>query len=375
MFGHSYRLFKLFGFEVKVNPSWLIIAVLIVWSLAQGTFPHYFKNLSTAMYWWMGVAGAIGLFLSIVVHELSHSLVAKIFGLPIKGITLFIFGGVAEMSDEPPSAKSEFFMAIAGPLASIVIGVFFFAFNFVTKSELLSRPIHGVIAYLGFINILLAGFNLLPAFPLDGGRVLRSGLWAWKKNLRWATLVSSRIGSGFGIALIVLGGLSFITGNFVSGIWWALIGMFLYSASRMSYRQLLMRRALEGETVSSFMNKDPVTVSPSISLDELVRNYVYKFHFKMFPVVDHSMLIGCVTTSEIKNIPQAEWRNHTVGELAATCSSENTIAPDDDAVKALQVMNRNNNGRLMVTQNGQLVGVITLKDLLKFFSLKVELED
>lgn len=375
MFGNSYRLFKLLGFEVKVHPSWLIIAGLIVWSLSSGLFPHYFENLSTATYWWMGVVGAIGLFLSIIAHELSHSLIARKFGLPIKGITLFLFGGVAEMTEEPPSAKSEFYMAIAGPIASIAIGIVFLGFNFIANAALFSKPIHGVISYLGFINILLAGFNLLPAFPLDGGRVLRSALWAWKKNLKWATHIASRIGTGFGIALIILGGLTFFSGNLVGGMWWALIGMFLYSASKMSYQQLLMRRALEGETVSSFMRKDPVTVSPSLSLEELVKDYVYKFHFKMFPVVDQSKLIGCVTTRQIKEIPQDEWGNHTVGELAAKCSNENTIAPDDDATKALKMMKQNDNSRLMVTQNSNLVGVISLKDLLKFFALKVELEE
>ena len=279
------------------------------------------------------------------------------------------------MTDEPPSAKSEFFMAVAGPVASILIGAVFFGFNFVTNSALFSKPIHGVVAYLGFINILLAAFNLLPAFPLDGGRVLRSILWAWKKNLKWATHISSTIGSGFGIALIILGAFSFFGGNLVGGIWWALIGMFLYSASKMSYRQLLMRRALEGEHVSRFMRTDPVTVSPSISVDELVKNYVYKFHYKMFPVVDQSKLVGCVTTRQVKEIPQDEWVNHKVGELAAQCSNENTVKPDDDATEALKIMKRNDNSRLMVTENSHLVGVITLKDLLKFFSLKVELED
>lgn len=375
MFGSSYRLFKLLGFEVKVHPSWLIIAGLIVWSLSRGLFPHYFEDLSTATYWWMGVVGAIGLFLSIIAHELSHSLIARKFGLPIKGITLFLFGGVAEMTEEPPSAKSEFYMAIAGPIASIAIGIVFLGFNFITNAALFSKPIHVVISYLGFINILLAGFNLLPAFPLDGGRVLRSALWAWKKNLKWATHIASRIGTGFGIALIILGGLTFFAGNIVGGMWWALIGMFLYSASKMSYQQLLMRRALEGESVSSFMRKDPVTVSPSLSLNELVKDYVYKFHFKMFPVVDQSKLVGCVTTKQIKEIPQDEWAHRTVGELASKCSNENTIKPDDDATEALKIMKRNDTSRLMVTQNSNLVGVISLKDLLKFFALKVELEN
>jgi Zn-dependent protease len=375
MFGNNYRLFKLLGFEVKVNPSWLIIAGLIVWSLAKGTFPHYFKDLATATYWWMGVVGAIGLFLSIIVHELSHSLVARRFGLPIRGITLFIFGGVAEMNEEPPSAKSEFYMALAGPLASIAIGLAFLGINLLTGSSLFSTPIHGVITYLGLINLILAGFNMLPAFPLDGGRVLRSGLWAWKKNLRWATRISSKIGSGFGVFLIIMGGLMFFSGSIVGGMWWVLIGMFLYSASRGSYQQLLMRKALEGESVSSFMKEHPVTVKPSISIEEFVKDYIYKYHYKMFPVVTESKLVGCVTTRQVKEIDQKEWGQRTVSELASACSKQNTISPDDDAMEALKIMKRNDNSRLMVTQNSHLVGVITLKDLLQFFSLKVELED
>ncbi|MBN1479664.1 site-2 protease family protein [candidate division KSB1 bacterium] len=375
MFGKSYRLFKLLGFEVKANPTWLIIAGLIVWSLSSGLFPHYFEGLSTATYWYMGIAGALGLFLSIIMHELSHSLVARRFGLPIKGITLFIFGGVAEMNEEPPSAKAEFYMAIAGPIASIIIGGLFLAFNLVTDATLFPEPVHGVIYYLGFVNWLLAGFNLLPAFPLDGGRVLRSGLWAWKKNLRWATRLSSKIGSGFAIVLTVLGVLFFFAGNFIGGMWWVLIGMFLNGASKMSYQQLLMRRTLEGEQVERFMKHDPVTVSPSVCLDELVNDYVYKYHFKMFPVVDQSTLVGCVSTRQIKEVPKEEWNQHTVGELATACADDNTIAPDDDAMDALKIMKRHNNSRLMVTKDSHLVGVITLKDMLKFFALKVELED
>ncbi len=375
MFGHSIRLFKLLGFEVKINPSWLVVLVLIIWSLAKGTFPHYFKDLPQSTYWWMGIAGAIGLFLSIIAHELSHSLVARKFGLPIKGITLFIFGGVAEMSNEPPSAGAEFYMAIAGPAASIVMSGVFFGFNYVTGSALFAEPIHGVISYLALINIVLAGFNLIPAFPLDGGRVLRSALWAWKNNLRWATRISSKIGSGFGTVLIILGVPALFAGNFVAGLWYGLIGMFLRSASKMSYQQMLLRRELEGEKVSAFMHDNPVTVSPSVTLDDLVENYVYKHHYKMFPVVEDSKPAGCVTTRQIKQIPQQEWSAHTAGELAENCTGNNTIAPDADAVQALKIMQKNNKSRLMVTRDGQLVGVITLKDFLKFFALKVELED
>jgi len=174
MFGKGISLFKLFGFHVKMDFSWLILALLIVWSLAKGLFPHFYGGFSAATYWIMGIAGAIGLLFSIVFHELWHSLIARKFGLPMKGITLFIFGGVAEMSDQPPSPKAEFFMAIAGPLSSIFLGLGLFLVSFLGSGLGMSKALKGVIEYLAWINLILAGFNLIPAFPLDGGRVLKS---------------------------------------------------------------------------------------------------------------------------------------------------------------------------------------------------------
>lgn len=375
MFGHSIRLFKLFGFEVKIDLSWLILAVLITWTLAKGWFPHTYKNFSSETYWLMGAAGAIGLFLSIVFHELSHSLVARQYGIPMRGITLFIFGGVAEMTEEPPSAKSEFMMAIAGPIASIVLGLGFYGINLVINATVTSQPTYAVIDYLAYINLILAGFNLVPAFPLDGGRVLRSGLWWWKNNLRWATRISSQIGAGFGIFLIVIGAVSFFAGNFIGGVWWFLIGMFLHRASRMSYQQLLIRKAIEGEKIEHFMKTDPVTVSPSITLEDLVEDYIYKHHYKMFPVVEGDKLVGCVKVDQVKQIPKDRRKDQTVGDIADKCSSENTISPETDAVKVLSNMKRSGNSRLMVVENSHLVGIVSLKDMLNFLSFKIDLEN
>jgi CBS domain-containing protein len=283
---------------------------------------------------------------------------------------------VAEMGEEPPNPKAEFMMAIIGPISSIVIGLVFYGIYFLGRQNGWSDPINGVVQYLAFINGLLAAFNLIPAFPLDGGRVLRSILWGWKKNLRWATHISSKIGSGFGILLIVLGAFQFLRGNFIGGMWWFLIGMFLRSAANSSYQQLLLRKALEGEIVQRFMKTDPVVVTPSITVDQLVEDYIYKYHYKMFPVVeDTNRLLGCVTTKQVKEIPREEWAQKRVGEIAAQCSSENTIGPQVDAMKALSIMSKTGASRLMVTEGNRLVGVIALKDLLKFFALKVELEE
>jgi Zn-dependent protease/predicted transcriptional regulator len=375
MFGKRINLFKLLGFQVRIDLSWIIIAVLIAWSLSMGFFPFRFKGLSVQTYWIMGIVGAIGFFLSIIVHEFCHSLVARKYGLRMRGITLFIFGGIAEMAEEPPGPKAEFMMAIVGPLSSLLIAAIFYTVYSAGASAGMPRPVAGVIQYLAYINGLLAAFNLLPAFPLDGGRVLRSILWGIKGNLQWATRVSSWMGSGFGILLIVLGVFSLFSGNFIGGMWWFLIGMFLYNAARMSYQQLLTRKALEGESVRRFMKTDPVTVTSDITVSQLVEDYVYVFHHKFYPVVsDSDKIDGCVTTKQIKEIPREEWNQKRVADIKVHCSEENTITPDTDAVKALALMSRTGTSRLMVTEGGRLVGVVSLKDMLKFLSLHVELD-
>ncbi len=374
MFGQAIKIFKLFGFEVKVDLSWLILAVLITWSLARGLFPQYYQELSISAYWWMGVGGMIGLFLSIVLHELAHSLVARRYGIPMHGITLFIFGGVAEMTEEPRDARSELLMAIAGPITSVAIGLVLLAL-YQVAGESWSTPVQGVLIYLGFLNLILAGFNLLPAFPLDGGRVLRSLLWTWKKDLRWATRVTSRIGSGFGVALIVLGVIDFISGNFIGGIWLVLIGMFLRSVAQQSYQQLLIRKSLEGESIERFMRTNPVTVSPSLTLREVIEDYIYRHHFKLYPVVEDSRLAGCATVDRVKDVDREEWNSKTVRDIATECNDENTISPHTDAVDALAKIRRTGKSRMMVTQGNQLVGIIALKDMLDFLSLKIDLEE
>jgi Zn-dependent protease/CBS domain-containing protein len=375
MFGRSMKMFKLLGFEVRIDASWIVIAVLVTWSLAKGAFPAWYPNLTPLTYWTMGVVGALGLFVSIVAHEFCHSLVARKFGMPMKGITLFIFGGVAEMGDEPPTAKAEFMMAIVGPLSSLVIGgVFYLIYRWGVASGW-PTPVNAVNGYLAYINGILAAFNLLPAFPLDGGRVLRSILWGAKDNLRWATRVSSSIGAAFGIGLIFLGVLQFIGGNVIGGVWMFLIGLFLRNAAQMSYQQLLVRKALEGEPVSRFMNANPVTVQDSITVEKLVEDYIYKYHYKMFPVMAGEKLVGCITTRQVKEIPREEWSRETIREAADPCSAENTISPSTDAIKALAMMSQGGISRLLVVDSGRLVGMVTLKDLLDFFSLKVELEE
>jgi Zn-dependent protease/CBS domain-containing protein len=374
MFGRKIHLFTIFGFKVGIDFTWFLLAILVAWSLASSLFPTYYRGHSVSTYWWMGVAGAVGLFLSIVFHEFWHSVIARHYGLPMKGITLFIFGGVSEMEEEPPNAKTELLMAIAGPISSVVLGGIFLAVYRGGLAANWPEPVWGVLQYLGWLNIVLAVFNLIPAFPLDGGRVLRSILWAAKGDLRWSTRIASAFGSGVGMLLILLGLLAFVAGNFIVGVWYFLIGMFIRGAAQMSYRQVLIRNALGGEPVSRFMEAHPVTVPPSITIRELVENYFYKYHYKMFPVSGNSILEGCINSRQIKEIPRDQWDQRRVQDILAPCSTETSIAPGTDAMQALAIMNRTGNSRLMVVEGDHLVGIITLKDMLRFLDLKMDLE-
>jgi Zn-dependent protease/CBS domain-containing protein len=374
MFGRRIPLFSLFGFKINIDLSWFILAILITWSLAEGLFPYYFEGFSKSTYWWMGAFGALGLFVSIIFHEFFHSIVARGFGMPMKGITLFMFGGVSELGDEPNNAKTEFLVAVVGPLSSILLSGILFMANLAGKAASWPAAANAVILYLAWLNLVLAGFNLIPAFPLDGGRILRSILWAVKKNLRWATRIASGFGEAFGILLIIFGIFSFIGGNFIGGIWYFLIGMFIKGASQSSYQQLLVRTSLSGERVSNFMKDLPVTVPSSISVEDLVENYFYKYHYKMFPVSSDGHVEGCVSTREVKNLSKDQWPVHKVSEIETACSDKNTVTPDTDAIKALSLMNTTGNSRLMVVEGDKLVGIVTLKDMLKFLSLKIDLE-
>ena len=379
MFARPITLFKMFGFSVRIDISWVVIAVLVTWSLAVGFFPTQYPQkeypqFSVFTYWLMGIAGMAGLFVSIVFHELCHSLVARAYGLPMKGITLFIFGGVAEMTGEPKSPKAEFLMAIAGPASSIGLALVFYLCSLGARAIQWPVPVTGILGYLAFINMVLVAFNLLPGFPLDGGRVLRSILWYWKDNLHWATKVSASVGSGFGMLLIALGVFSFIMGNFIGGMWWFLIGMFLRNAANMSYQQLIMRDALSGQAVTKFMTKEVVSVRPNTTIEDLVEHYIYKYHYKMYPVVDGQRLLGCVSIEQVKGIPRDDWPWRRVEEIEQACSDKNSISSDQDAMAAMVKMSQQQITRLMVVRDGRIEGMVSLKDMLGFLSMKMELE-
>lgn len=368
------NLFRLAGFQVSMDLSWLVIAFLVTWTLAAGVFPGKYPDLAPGMYWLMGIACSIGLLISIVLHEFSHSIVARKHGMPIGGITLFVFGGMAHMESEPPGPKEEALMALAGPASSIVIGGALYGIHALLQGRI-PVPAAGVLQYLALINLVLAAFNLLPAFPLDGGRVLRAGIWARTKSMKKATRIASNFGRGLSWILIGLGMLALLLGNLITGIWWGFIGLFIGGAAKQSYRQLILKQELEGEPVRRFMEQDPITVPEDTTVEELLKNYVYRHYKKMFPVTRDDRMTGCITTREIKTVPEKERSTTSVGDIAAPCGPSNTIGPDEDASRALSIMNSSGISRLVVAENGRVVGVITLKDLLQLLALKIDLEE
>lgn len=374
MFRHHILHFTIAGFDVKVDVSWLFMALLIAWSLASGFFPALYGGLPAAVYWWMGAAGVIGLFISLVFHELCHSLVARRYGLSIRGITLFLFGGVAEMESEPMTPKVEFLMAIAGPISSLGLAVLFNLMANVFHLIGAGDSMIGVFQYLSSLNVVLAIFNLIPAFPMDGGRVLRAALWYFRRDFAKATVMAARIGGWFGAALIAGGVLLALGGNLGTGIWWSLMGLFLRGAAADSIYQMNARRTLQGARVRQFMVRDPIVVAPGLNLREFVDNYVFKHLHDVFPVVDGTRPIGLVGVEQVRQIPRERWPDTNVANVMIAAGPDNMVDVDEDATKALALMQRDRLGKLLVRESGDLVGILALKDILTLLSIKMDLE-
>ena len=370
MFTARWRLFRVFGIPIYVDASWLIILALLTWTLSN-VFHEALQSISAGEAFGLGLVAAMSFFICIVLHELGHAIVGRAQGMNIRGITLFLFGGVAELQDEPRSAGTEFLMAIAGPVVSAVLAFLFW----LAATSVTAAAAGVVLLYLAEINLIVLVFNLVPAFPLDGGRVFRAVTWGATGNLRRATYWASLAGQGFAWLLIGLGILLFVRRDFGNGIWFALIGLFLNNAARASYRSVLIRQLLEGEPIRRFMNPHAVVVSPMLDLRTFVEEDVYGHHRKSFPVVSEGRLTGFITTRELAGIPRADWDHHTVGEVMRHDLDAFRIAPDADALHALSQMQRTGSSRLLVTDGDQLIGIVSLKDLLRFLSLKMELEN
>lgn len=368
-----WTLLHLFGFEIRFDLTWLILLALIIWSLSEGYFPEAYGDLSESTYLWMAVIGAIGMVSSIVIHELSHSVVARAHGMTINGITLFAFGGAAELEDEPPTARAEFLMAVAGPAMSLVLAAVFWLIAGAIAGAV-PTPFVAVVRYLAGINVILALFNLVPAFPLDGGRMLRAVLWGWRGDMRWATRIAANIGGAFGIALVVLGIVNAFTGNLVGGMWYALIGLFVRAAAASAYQQLVTKQVLARVTVDALMTRDVVTAPPEATIADLVDHYFLARNLKLVPVVTPAGVTGVVDVRAAKAVPRGEWEQRRIIDIMTPLTPEGTIPSGADAAAALAQMQRTGQARLLVMEGPRLVGMLSLSDMLRMISLRLDLD-
>jgi len=372
----SIHIITVMGIPIEINYSWFIVFFLVIWTLAQSYFPQVLPNAPAFVYWIISIVAALLFFASLLAHELSHSIVAIKNKLPINGISLFVFGGVAHMSKEPQTPGIEFKMAAAGPLCSFTLSFMFFLLTQLFYR--LKFPMTVVVAmdYLSFINLAVGIFNLIPGFPLDGGRILRAALWSLFGDIKKATQIASTIGKAFAFILMGLGFLYLFYGMVISGIWLIFIGFFLRDAASVSYQQVAFKRYLTGIKVRDIMTQNVVTVSENMTLAQLVDDYFFKYRFTSLPVItDEGEIKGLITIHSVKDVPRNVWAGTKVTEAMIPIKSDLVVNPSTDILDALTQMAGNGVGRLLVTQDGKLAGIISQRDVIRLFEVREDLGD
>ncbi len=366
----SLRIGRIAGIDIGVHSSWLLAFFLIAWSLAVGIFPSSYRGWSQAAYWLAGILAALLLFVSVLLHELAHSLVAKARGMSVSSITLFIFGGVSNLGSEPGKPLTEFAMAVVGPLTSLVLGVIFWGLTLALgASNSLSAAI---ITYLAQINILLALFNLIPGFPLDGGRVLRSIIWGATGSLKRATNIATMVGQLFGWGFIGLGLYQVFAGNIVGGLWIAFIGWLLSNAAESSRRELSMREYLQGVKVKDVMDPSPECVSPEASVASVVQGVFYQRGYRAAPVCDAERVVGIITISDVKKLAYEEWAATPISSIM-TREPLYSVKAGDDLSSALKLLAEHGLHQLLVLDGVRLIGLLNRAHVIRYLQLNQEL--
>ncbi|MBD6619391.1 CBS domain-containing protein [Komarekiella sp. 'clone 1'] len=359
----GFRVGSIFGFEIRIDLSWLLIVFLVLWTLSAGLFPANYPGLSSATYFGMGLVATLLFFASLLAHELSHSFVARSKGIPVEGITLFIFGGVSRTRMEAENPGDEFQIAIIGPLTSVLLAAFFGLIWFVGRNAGWSVVVTGVASYLASINLILAIFNMLPGFPLDGGRVFRSILWKYTGNKKKATQIASSGGKWLAYLLIALGFWELFSSALLGGLWLILIGWFLYNAAEASYEEILVRTSLEGVKAREIMTPYPETVNADLTLQDLVDKYFLSRRYQSFPVTQDSHPIGIITLNQVKDVPREEWVYRTVKDTMIPTDKRVIARPEEEMSQVLEKMQESGVRRVLVTQNSSLKGIITANDV------------
>jgi len=371
--GSAFNLGKIFGIQFRLHYTWFIIFVLITVSLSWQYFPSAYPGWNHFIYWLIGIFTSLLLFSSVVAHELAHSLVGRANGIPVKSITLFIFGGIAHMTREAAHHGAELKMAAAGPASSLVIGGLFFLLHLLIRG--ISEPIAGMAFWLAYINVALAVFNLIPGFPLDGGRVFRSLLWRFSGDYKRSTRIATRVGQGVGY-LFILGGIVWVFlpgGQWFSGLWLVFIGWFLSNAASASYRQAQWQGALQGLTASKMMTPDCPVVPSSLTVNRLVQEYIFTSGQRCFLVSDGGELKGILTLDNIKSVAEPNRYVTQVKDIMTPTEKLKVAHPDQEALNILEQMDENDINQMPVVSEGRVIGLITRDNLIRFLRTRSEL--
>ncbi|MHB9105624.1 MAG: site-2 protease family protein [Armatimonadota bacterium] len=376
MFGRGMRIGQISGINISIDYSWLFIFALFVFLLGGSYFPLTAPGFPRGWYWLAAVVTTILFFASVVAHELAHSIVARRSGLPIHTITLFFFGGVSQLEDEPHSPWDEFKVAIVGPLTSVVLAGLFFVLALLLGPQT-SRLIIVAVTYLWFINLALAIFNLLPGFPLDGGRVFRAIAWRATGNLMRATYLASMVGQAFGWLFIIAGvaGAFLIRGFFLNGLWFAFIGWFLLNAARSSYQQVVMRESLSQVPVQDILNPNVQALAPEMSVDQLVREYFLRESASALPVEEEGRLIGIISVDDVQRVPRERWAVTPIRDILQPVTDEQVLHPGDDAWDAINRMQQTARDRVLVVEpDGHVDGIVTRSAIFRWLQTHTRLQ-
>ncbi len=377
----SFKLGKIAGIEIGIHYTWIFAFVLFAWIFAQGTFPAFFPNWTTAGYWVAGVLVSVLIFVSVLIHELCHSLVAISRGMKVSSIVFFVFGGVSNIEKEPDSAWVEFIMAGAGPLSSLVLGGIFYALTLAVRATGdTTSLLYGILGVMAYVNILLAVFNLIPGFPLDGGRVFRSIVWGITHSLHTATLIAGNVGRFFGWAMILFGIANFFPGfningfqgNLLNGVWFIFIGWFLTSAADTAIKEQSLQEHLAGVKVKDVMDTSPECVSPNAPVDRIVHESFIQHGRRALPICNESGLLGIVTLADVKKIPQDRWADTPV-QAVMTQNPLQSVDQEADLNDALRQLGQNSLNQIPVLYQGKLVGLLSRADVIRYLQTRQEL--
>ena len=370
----SLQIFTIKKIPIKLHFTLIFVFFLISWTLATGFMPHYYPNLTTSQYWMMGIIGAMILFVSILLHELSHSLLSIRYGIHVNQIILFIFGGISDMKDETKEFKKEFKIAVVGPITSYALsGLFWILFILVSflndNQQNIGNSlssVEGILLYSSMVNLIIGSFNLIPAFPLDGGRMLRAGLTKWKNDFDLATGIASKIGIAISFGIIGLGFIAILKGSFLSGFWLIIIGWFINSGAQTYLDQNELSTRVKGIKLREIMNINFIAVNPDLKMSELIRDYFNVYWKSAFPVINgDKRLVGMITTDAISKKNRIENEDKKVSEMMIPVSELIVMSPDKEVNDALKQLFRKRMSRVFIEdKQSHLVGLVSKSDIL-----------